>query len=112
MKDTKIKVLVIDDEEDMLENCSRIIRRLGYECITLSDSSDAASLIGAETPYIILTDFAMPTRNGLDILRLAKEISPDTIVILISGYATIPAVVEAMKEGAFDYLAKPFSAEQ
>ena len=108
----KIKVIVIDDEPDMLENCSRIIRRLGYDCLTLQDSSDAASVIGREMPYIILTDFAMPVRNGLDILRLAKEISPETIVILISGYATIPSVVEGMKEGAFDYIAKPFSAEQ
>ena len=108
----KIKVLVIDDEEEMLVNCGRIIGRLGYECLKLKDSNEAAAVIAREAPYVILTDFAMPGRNGLDILRLAKEIEPETVVILISGYATIPSVVEAMKEGAFDYLAKPFSAEQ
>ena len=112
MDKSRIKVLVIDDESDMLENCSRIIRRAGYECITLKDSSDAAAVIERESPYVILTDFAMPGKNGLDILRLTKEIEPQSVVILISGYATIPAVVEAMKEGAFDYLGKPFSAEQ
>lgn len=107
-----VKVLVIDDEADMLENCTRIIRRLGYECVTLQDSSAAAEIIGRQMPSIVLTDFAMPGLNGLDILRLCQEINPDGMVILISGYATIPNVVEAMKEGAFDYLAKPFSADQ
>ncbi|MGC2424128.1 MAG: sigma-54 dependent transcriptional regulator [Nitrospirota bacterium] len=107
-----VKVLVIDDEADMLESCTRIIRRLGYECITIQDSSGAAEVIGRQMPSIVLTDFAMPGLNGLDILRLCQEINPDGIVILISGYATIPNVVEAMKEGAFDYLAKPFSADQ
>ena len=106
------KVLVIDDEQDMLENCSRIIKRMGFSCITLKDGGEAASVIEKESPYIILTDFAMPGRNGLDILKLAKEIDSDAVVILISGFATIPAVVEAMKEGAFDYLPKPFSADQ
>jgi DNA-binding NtrC family response regulator len=112
LEKTPIKILVIDDEADMLENCSRIIGRLGYGCITLNDSNDAAAVIEREMPYIILTDFAMPGKSGLDILRLAKEIDTETIIILISGYATIPSVVEAMKEGAFDYLSKPFSAEQ
>ncbi len=107
-----IKIVVIDDEADMLENCARIIRKLGYKCITIQDSALAAEIIGREMPSIVLTDFAMPGLNGLDLLRISKEINPDCMVILISGYATIPNVVEAMKEGAFDYLAKPFSAEQ
>jgi len=110
--DKGIKVLVIDDERDMLENCSRIIGRLGYECVTLDDSTEADSVIERELPFVILTDFSMPGRNGLDVLKLAHEIDPDIAVLLISGYATIPNVVEAMKEGAFDYLSKPFSAEQ
>jgi len=108
----RVKVLVVDDERDMLENCSRIISRLGYDCITMTDSSAADTVIERERPQVILTDFAMPVKNGLDILRMARGIDPDIIVILISGFATIPNVVEAMKEGAFDYLAKPFSAEQ
>lgn len=108
----RVKVLVIDDERDMLDNCSRIISRLGYDCITVSDSTNADQVMERERPYIILTDFAMPVRNGLDILRMAKGVDPDTVVILISGFATIPSVVEAMKEGAFDYIAKPFSADQ
>ncbi|MBI5694410.1 MAG: sigma-54-dependent Fis family transcriptional regulator [Nitrospirae bacterium] len=110
--DTRVKVLVIDDEADMLDNCSRIIRRLGYDCVTLQDGRKAAAFIEREMPYVILTDFAMPGINGIDVLKLAKEIDPDTTIILISGFATIPSVVEAMKEGAFDYLAKPFSADQ
>jgi DNA-binding NtrC family response regulator len=108
----RTKILVIDDEQDMLENCSRIISRLGYDCVTLRDSTEADAVIERELPFVILTDFSMPGRNGLDILKIAHEIDPDTAVLLISGYATIPNVVEAMKEGAFDYLSKPFSAEQ
>ena len=109
---TGVKALIIDDEEDMLENCSRIIRRMGITCLTLGDGRDADLVIERERPYVILTDFAMPGRNGLDVLKLARGIDPDVVVILISGYATIPSVVEAMKEGAFDYLPKPFSADQ
>jgi len=110
--DRDIKILVIDDERDMLENCSRIIGRLGYDCVTIADSTEADAVIERELPYVILTDFSMPERNGLDVLKIAHEIDPDIAVLLISGYATIPNVVEAMKEGAFDYLSKPFSAEQ
>ncbi len=108
----RVKVLVVDDEQDMLDNCSRLISRLGYDCITVRDSTHADEIIERERPQVILTDFAMPLKNGLDILRIAKGIDPDIVVMLISGFATIPSVVEAMKEGAFDYIAKPFSAEQ
>ncbi len=85
---------------------------MGTTALHLTTATMRQPLLSGRCPYIILTDFAMPGKSGLDILRIAKEIDPETTIILISGYATIPSVVEAMKEGAFDYLSKPFSAEQ
>lgn len=106
------KILIIDDEEDMLENCSRILRKFGYMCIALKDSGDIREAIENEHPDVILTDLKMPKKDGIGVLRIAKEVDSEMIVILVTAYATIESAVEAIKEGAFDYIQKPFSAEQ
>lgn len=105
-------ILVVDDEEDMLENCSRILSRAGYRVRTASDPDRALGLMEEERPDIVLTDLMMPKRDGMDILRRARAEDPDAVVILITAYATIESAVVAIKEGAFDYLPKPFSADQ
>jgi DNA-binding NtrC family response regulator len=106
------RILVVDDEEDMLENCSRILKRLGYEPLTEKDPVRAVELIEREQPDLVLTDLRMPGLDGLEVLRLAKRINPEVLVIVLTAYATIETAVEAVKEGAFDYIPKPFSGEQ
>ena len=106
------KILIIDDEKDMLESCSRILERNRYTCITTDNPSEAAGLAASERPALVLTDLMMPKKDGMAIIREMREIDPALLVIVFTAYASVPSAVEAMKEGAFDFIPKPFSADQ
>ncbi len=108
----KQRILVIDDEEDMLENCSRILDRLGYEPLLESDGGKGVVRFEQEHPVVTLTDLRMPGMDGLEVLRTIRRIDPEALVILFTAFATVETAVEAVKEGAFDYIPKPFSADQ
>jgi DNA-binding NtrC family response regulator len=105
-------ILVIDDEIDMLENCSRILNNLGCECITASNPEDAVKIAREKLPAVVITDLKMPGKNGIELLKEIKGGNPDSIVILFTAFATIESAVDAVKSGAFDYLQKPFTADQ
>jgi len=105
----KERILVIDDEEDMLENCNRILNRLGYEPLLESDPQKAVHRFEQEQPVLTLTDLRMPGMDGLAVLREIRRIDPEALVILFTAFATVETAVEAVKEGAFDYIPKPFS---
>lgn len=109
---TSETILVIDDELDMLENCSRLLSRLGYQVLTEADSTKALAIFERERPDLVLTDLRMPGLDGLGVLRAIRASDPSSTVILITAFATIETAVEAVKEGAFDYLPKPFSGDQ
>ena len=109
MSDT---ILVIDDEMDMLENCSRILKNLGCECITASNGEEAIKIVREKLPDLIITDLKMPGKSGLELLKEIKGENPDGIVVLFTAFATIESAVDAVKSGAFDYLQKPFTADQ
>src|SRR5512145_1381911 len=106
------RILIVDDEPDMVDNCARILRRAGHRCLTATDPRRALTLLESERPDLVLTDLKMPEVDGLAVLRRAHEIDPDLPVIVITAFASIESAVAAVKEGAFDYLPKPFSAEQ
>jgi len=106
------KILVIDDEEDMLENCARILKRHNYECITTSNTLEVSALASKERPAIVLTDLMMPGKDGMQLLKELKALDPSIIVIVFTAYASVSAAVEAIKEGAFDFIPKPFSSDQ
>ncbi len=106
------KILIIDDEKDMLESCSRILERNSYHCITTDNPAEALGIASVEHPSLVLTDLKMPKKSGIDILRELKSLDPSVIVIVFTAFATVQAAVEAMKEGAFDFVPKPFSADQ
>jgi DNA-binding NtrC family response regulator len=108
----KRKILVIDDEIDMLETSGRLLKRLGYECSTLNDSTQVTTVLAEVQPEIVLTDLMMPKVGGFEVLKTVQNISPETLVIMVTGYATVDTAIKAIKEGAFDYLPKPFSYEQ
>lgn len=102
------RVLVIDDEVDMLENCARLLTRFGYEAMTEAESGKATTLYERERPDLVLTDLRMPGHDGLGVLQAIRAIDPEATVILITAFATIETAVEAIKEGAFDYLPSRF----
>jgi DNA-binding NtrC family response regulator len=106
------RILVIDDEEDMLVNCSRMLARFGYEPLTAADGAAGLEALQRERPAVILTDLRMPGMDGMEVVRAAKAADPNVIVIMITAFATLESAVEAIKEGAYDYVTKPFTAEQ
>jgi DNA-binding NtrC family response regulator len=109
---TASRVLIVDDEPDMVENCARILRRAGHHCLTETDPGKALALVETERPDLVLTDVKMPGIDGMELLRRARSLDPALPVILVTAFATIESAVEAIKEGAFDYLPKNFSVEQ
>ncbi len=110
MKDEKI--LIIDDEVDMLENCARILKRNDLSCITTSDPLKAHEIVSSEKPAVVITDLKMPGKDGLELLKELKVLDPSIIVIVFTAYASVSSAVKAVKEGAFDFIPKPFDSEQ
>jgi DNA-binding NtrC family response regulator len=110
--DTAAKVLIVDDERDMLINCTRILRRCGYQCLTAATSEQGLALVDAAQPDVVLVDLRMPGKSGIEIVKVVKARDPDIEVVLMTAYATIETAVDAIKQGAFDYLPKPFTAGQ
>ena len=112
MLDIPCKVLIVDDEREMLANCARILRRCGYECLTADTSDQGLALVQTAEPDVVLVDLRMPGKSGIDIVKAVKARHPGIEVVLMTAYATIETAVDAIKQGAFDYLAKPFTATQ
>ena len=104
-------VLLVDDEIEIIKGRSKIIRDLGFECITAQNGKDAIKLIRKQRPDIVLTDIKMPGSDGFDVLTAAREFDPEIPVILFTGYGSIESAVKAMKMGAYDYIQKPVSPE-
>jgi two-component system response regulator HydG len=106
------RVLIVDDEPDMVESCARILGRAGYQCLTTTDPEQALGLVESEGPDLLITDLKMPGLDGLELIRRSREHDPALSIIVITAFATIESAVAAIKEGAFDYLPKNFSVDQ
>ncbi|UCF65855.1 MAG: sigma-54-dependent Fis family transcriptional regulator [bacterium] len=102
------RILVVDDEEEMLSGCAKILKALGHHPLLAQNGHDAISLLQEEEMDLILCDLLMPDIDGMDILRSAQKYKPATPVIIFTAYGTIDRAVSAMKEGAFDFIEKPF----
>lgn len=106
------KILVIDDESRMCESLSELLGGSGYKVQTIQSAPAAVELLKQEPFDLVITDIKMPELTGLDILKVVKEIDPETIVILMTGYASLESALEAIKNGAFEYLLKPVEFTQ
>ncbi|WP_353685084.1 sigma-54 dependent transcriptional regulator [Thermodesulfovibrio sp. 3907-1M] len=105
------KILVVDDEKITLKNLEHVLKKEGYDVTATQSGVEALKLIEKQPFDIVLTDIKMEKVDGFEILRRCKSLYPDTEVIMITGYATVENAVEAMKEGAFYYISKPFKLE-
>ena len=106
------RILVVDDEAVIRDGVKRILERSGMEVAT-SSSGRAALAMMQETDFdLVVTDLKMPGLNGIEVLKAIKVLQPEVPVIIITGYSTVDTAVEAMKNGAFDYIAKPFTPDQ
>jgi two-component system, NtrC family, response regulator PilR len=105
------KILVVDDDQGMRDFLEIMLEREGYRVSTASDAGKALSRCRKETFDLIITDLKMPKMDGIGFLTEVKKISPETMVILITAYASGETAVNAMKEGAYDYIEKNFAIE-
>jgi len=109
---TRPRVLVCDDKENFTKLFQRILPPDRYEVTTAGDGERALGLLAAGGFDVVVTDIRMPGADGLTVLREARALDADVEVILMTAFATVPAAVSAMREGAFDYLAKPFEPDE
>jgi two-component system, NtrC family, response regulator PilR len=112
MQAESIKILVVDDERSMREFLEIMLQKQGYEVTCAETGKEALDCIQRETYDLVITDIRMKPINGLDVLKQCKVISPSTVVIIISAYASAETAVAAMQEGAYDYLPKPFNVDE
>jgi len=105
----KIRVLVIDDDKGHAETLAEVVEREGHECSVAFTGAEGAEAIDNEDFDLILTDLVMHDVSGLEILRKAKSKSSETEVLVLTGYASEDTAIEALNEGAYDYIAKPFN---
>jgi two-component system response regulator HydG len=107
-----IKILIVDDETITLKNLVHVMEKEGYEVVGVSSGPKALKILEEQEFDIVLTDIKMKKVDGIDILKRCKELYPDTEVIMITGYATVEAVVSTIKNRAFDCIAKPFDLDE
>jgi two-component system response regulator HydG len=105
-------LLIADDDPGLRESLERTLTREGYRVVLASDGRAALERVQAGGVDLIVTDLKMPGLTGLELLRAAKAIMPDVDVILLTAFGTVEEAVKAMKDGAYDFLTKPFRREQ
>jgi DNA-binding NtrC family response regulator len=108
----QLKVLVAEDEDITRKHIMNTLRAEGYEAQGASNGLDAFKMVQSDGFDILIADVKMPRMDGMELLSRVKEISPDTAVIVVTGYGSISSAVDAMKKGAFDYLPKPFELDE
>jgi two-component system response regulator PilR (NtrC family) len=108
----KQRILVVDDEKSMCDFLEIMLQKEGYEVTSTTSGEKALELLDNNLYGMILTDIKMPGVDGFAVLRKAKEVSPDTVVIMITAYGSPEGAVTAIKEGAYDYVTKPFRVEE
>jgi len=106
------KILVVDDESLVRDFLREVLKAEDYEVLTAEDGLSALKEVERDGIDLVITDVRMPKLNGIDLLKEVKKRSPSTLVVVITAYGTIENAVEAMKNGACDYITKPLSPEQ
>ena len=105
-------ILIIDDEEDILDVLSDVIRHWGYLPIVARDGQDALQKYQDMPVDLVLSDIKMPKMDGISLLERIRKLDKKAVIILLTGYPTIESAVQAMKDGAFDYLIKPVNLDE
>jgi two-component system response regulator HydG len=100
-------VLVVDDEPAIVESLTKIFKREGLTVLSAIDGTAGLDVLRKHRVGVLLTDLMMPNTSGMDLLRAAKTIAPETEVVLMTAYGTVETAVDAMKEGAYDFVTKP-----
>ena len=107
-----MRILVVDDDEVFREELGSFLSDSGHAVATAPSARKALELLEAEEREVVFTDLKMPRQSGLDLLKEVRRRWPRTYVVMVTGFATVPTAVDAMKGGAFEYIGKPFRTEQ
>jgi DNA-binding NtrC family response regulator len=108
----KPRILVVDDETRMATVIAMALGRAGYECETCSDGAAALKALEARPADLVVTDWKMPQMDGIELLRQLRARQPALPVILVTAHGSVPSAVAAMRDGAFDYVTKPFDNDE
>ena len=108
----KIRFLVVDDQQSIRRLCVTIAASLGFECSEAENAEAALEKLENDAPDIVLVDLRMAQMSGLEFLAEFKKILPHSEVSIMTGYGSIETAVQAMKLGAYDYITKPFRAQE
>lgn len=106
------KILVIDDDASLRRVVEYNLQEAGYRVQSAAGGEEGLQQFAEETPDLVITDMKMPGMDGMQLLKLIKERSPETLVIMITAFGTVDVAVEAMKAGAYDYITKPFNRDE
>src|SRR5262245_49262911 len=112
MSDIKSRIVIADDEEAARRSLGQILTEDGYEVSTASDGAEALRLVAQESPDVLLTDLRMPGMDGHELLSRVRQAYPGVAVVIMTAHGTIRSAVEALREGAEDYLTKPIDVEE
>ena len=106
------KVLLIDDDDSLRRVTEYSLHSAGFQVLSAADGKQGLASFRSDSPQVVITDIQMPGLSGYDVLRQIKSERPETIVIVITAYSSVEKAVDAMKQGAYDYLTKPFSRDE
>jgi two-component system response regulator AtoC len=107
-----LNLLIVEDERSVRECCREVARSLGFAVQVAECRDEVYRAVDSSHPDVILLDLRLPGCSGLDVLRELKRRSPEAVVIVMTGFATVQSAVQAMKLGAYDYITKPFNFEE
>ena len=101
------KVLLIDDEVEFVSALAERLRLRDYDALAFSQAKDALDIIQSDPPHVVLLDFRMPGMDGIEVLKIIKQMNPSIEVIMLTGHGDTRSIEEGMKSGAFEYIMKP-----
>ncbi len=108
----KLNILVVDDDKRMRSVLKRLLAEEGHEAETCADGLEAISTCGETAFDLVITDLMMPGASGIEVLKACRQAHPETLVVLVTGFASLETAVQAIREGAYDYITKPFKMEE
>lgn len=114
MGEMNIRVLIVDDDEDMRATMTDFISRLGVRVSAVGNIAEAERSLRSENPPfdLVLADLKLPGGSGMDVLKAAHARHPETLVTIVTGYASLETAIEAIRLGAYDYITKPFTLDE
>jgi DNA-binding NtrC family response regulator len=106
------KILVVDDDKHLADNLVEYLAKLGYQAVAAYGGKEAVERFEKENFHLVITDLMMPEMGGLEVLQAVKALDSRAIILVITGYGTIQSAVSAIKEGAYDFVPKPFKMSE